>query len=52
MPIDAIHTEVDYRETLESIAELFFSAPGTPEHDEFCYLVSLVEAYEDEYYPI
>lgn len=47
-----IKTEEEYESALARIDELFDSEPDTPEGDEFELLVSLVEIYEKEHYPI
>ncbi len=52
MDIKPIKTEKDYEEALKEIERLFLAAPGTPESDRLEILGALVEAYEDEHYPI
>jgi HTH-type transcriptional regulator/antitoxin HigA len=52
MDIKPIRTDRDYEEALKEIERLWDSQPGTPEGDRFEILVTLVEAYEDEHYPI
>ena len=47
-----IKTEEDYENALNRIEELFDSKPGTAEADELELLVSLVEIYEKEHFPI
>lgn len=47
-----IKTEEAYEEALSRIEEIFDSKPGTPEGDELELLVTLVELYEEEKYPI
>ena len=47
-----IKTDEEYEATLTRIEKIFHSEPGTPEFDEMELLVSLVERYEDEKYPI
>lgn len=47
-----IKTDEEYEATLARIEEIFHSEPGTPEFDEMELLVSLVERYENEKYPI
>ncbi len=47
-----IRTEEDYQEALKHIEELMESEPGTPESDRLEVLVTLVEAYETEHFPI
>jgi hypothetical protein len=52
MDIKPIRSDADYEEALKEIERLWESEPGTPEGDRFEILVTLVEAYEDERYPI
>jgi len=47
-----IKTETEYEEALARIDELFNAKPGTPEGDDFELLVTLVEIYEEEHFPI
>ena len=47
-----IKTETEYEDALARIDELFDAKPGTPEGDEFELLVTLVEIYEEEHFPI
>ena len=47
-----IETEDEYRQTLAEIDELWASKIGTMAYGRFAYLVNLVEAYENKYYPI
>ena len=47
-----IKTEAEYDATLERIAVLMSAAPGTPDGDELDLLVTLVELYEEKFYPI
>ncbi|WP_066381103.1 MULTISPECIES: type II toxin-antitoxin system HigA family antitoxin [unclassified Anabaena] len=47
-----IRTEADYRAALDEIARLFDAAPNTPECDRLEVLTTLVEAYEQQHYPI
>lgn len=52
MEIRPIRTEADYRASLKE-AERFWNAnPGTPEGDYVDVLVTLIEAYETNHYPI
>ncbi|WP_323969232.1 helix-turn-helix domain-containing protein [Aeromonas veronii] len=52
MGITAIRNDADYEAALARI-ELLFDAPaGTPESDELSLLATLVEVYEEKYYPI
>lgn len=48
----AIRTEADYDVALARTRELWNAEPGSPEGDELDALVDLVEAYEDEHYPM
>ena len=52
MQIKPIKTEKDYNNALKEIERLFDSEPGTPNGDHLEVLSTLVEAYEDEHYPI
>ncbi|MGP8216724.1 MAG: helix-turn-helix domain-containing protein [Bacteroidia bacterium] len=52
--IKPIHTEKDYRTALKRIDELIAEDPkeGTASFDELDIISTLVEAYENEHYPI
>jgi HTH-type transcriptional regulator/antitoxin HigA len=52
MDIKPIRTENDYIEALAQIDSIFDAEPGTPEGDLLEVLTILVEAYEEEHYPI
>jgi HTH-type transcriptional regulator / antitoxin HigA len=52
MDIKPIKTEQDYQNALAEIDRLFDADPGTPEGDRVEVLVTLVEAYEKEYYAL
>jgi HTH-type transcriptional regulator / antitoxin HigA len=52
MTIQPIRTEEDYETALEEIESLWNAEPNTPEGDRLDVLVTLVEAYEDEHYPM
>jgi HTH-type transcriptional regulator/antitoxin HigA len=52
MEIQPIRDEADYDAALEEIERLFDAVPGTPEGDRLEVLSILVEAYEDEHYPV
>ncbi len=52
MEIKPIRTEADYEEALKEVERLWGAEPGTPEGDRFEVLFTLVEAYEDQHYPI
>jgi HTH-type transcriptional regulator/antitoxin HigA len=47
-----IKTEADYRAALDEIEKLFEAKPNTPECDLLEVLTTLVEAYEQQHYPI
>lgn len=52
MEIKPIKTAADYEAALKEIEQLWGSNYGSPEGDKLDVLVTLVEAYEEEYYPI
>jgi HTH-type transcriptional regulator/antitoxin HigA len=52
MDIKPIRTEKDYEAALAEIDQVWGAEPGTPEGDRFEVLFTLVEAYEDQHYPI
>lgn len=52
MTIKPIRNEEDYETALEEIEALWEAEPGTPKADRLEVLVMLVEAYEEEHYPI
>ena len=52
MNIKPIHSESDYLESLTRIDALMDAKPGTPEGDELDILVTLVQAYEENHFPI
>lgn len=47
-----IKNETDYRAALKEIEKLFDAEPDTPEFDSLDILTTLVEAYEQQHYPI
>ena len=47
-----IRTVADYRVTLVEIENLMTAQSGSPEGDELDVLVTLVEAYERQHYPL
>jgi HTH-type transcriptional regulator/antitoxin HigA len=47
-----IRTEADYRAALDEIEKLFDAEPNTPDCDLLEVLTTLVEAYEQQHYPI
>jgi len=52
MDIKPIKTENEYEAALKEIERLFNAEPGTPDGDRLDVFVTLVEAYEEEHYPI
>ena len=50
--IRPIKTESDYQVALERAGVLMSSQPNTPEADELEVLATLIELYEDKYFPI
>jgi HTH-type transcriptional regulator/antitoxin HigA len=52
MKIKLLRTEKDYEAALNEIEHLFDAEPGTPDGDKLEVLAVLVEAYENEHYPI
>ncbi len=52
MEIKPIRTEADYEAALKEVERLWGSEPGTPDGDRFEVLFTLVEAYEEQHYPI
>ncbi len=52
MNIRPIKTDEDHAAALKRIEELMNAKPGTPEGDELDILVTLVDAYESEHFPI
>lgn len=52
MEIRPIKTEADYEATLKEIEDLMSAEAGSPEGDRLDVLVTLVEAYEREHYPM
>lgn len=47
-----IRTEADYEATLAEIERLWGARVGTPEGDRLDILATLVDAYENEHYPM
>lgn len=47
-----IHNKADYSATLAEIEHLFTARPGTVEGDRLEILVTLVEQYENQHFPI
>jgi len=52
MNIKPIKTEEDYRATLTEIESLMRAMPGSPEGERLDVLVTLVEAYERQHFPL
>jgi HTH-type transcriptional regulator / antitoxin HigA len=52
MDIRPIKTEIDYEAALKEIESLFDVVPNTPAGDRLEVLTTLVEAYEEQHYPI
>lgn len=52
MEIHPIRTEADYLAALAQMDELLEAEPETPEDDLLDVLSTLVEAYEEQHYPI
>jgi HTH-type transcriptional regulator/antitoxin HigA len=52
MNLRSLKTEQDYQEALAEIERLFEAAPETSEGDRLDILTLLVEAYEEQHYPI
>ena len=50
--IKPIKTEADYQTALQRAGALMSSQPNTPEADELEVLATLIELYEDKYFPI
>ena len=52
MDIRPIKSENDYKTALEEVERLFNAVSDSPEGDRLEVLTTLIEAYEDEHYPI
>ncbi len=52
MDIKPIRTEDDYKATLARIEEIWEAKTGSEESEELDVLATLVEAYENKYYPV
>jgi HTH-type transcriptional regulator/antitoxin HigA len=50
--IKPIRSEADYEQALGEIEGLWGAASGTPKGDRLDVLATLIDAYEDEHYPI
>lgn len=52
MAVNLIKTEKDYESALARLEHVFHAKKGTSEVDELEILVTLIEKYEDDHYPI
>lgn len=52
MTIRPIRTKADHRRALKEVERLWNAEPGTPDGDRVDVLVTLIEAYEAEHFPI
>jgi HTH-type transcriptional regulator/antitoxin HigA len=52
MNIKPLKTEADYQAALKTVADLFEAPEGSPEGDDLEVLTTLIEAYEEQHYPI
>ena len=52
MTLRPLKTEADYKEALAEVESIFDAEANTPEADRLDVLAMLVEAYEEEHYPI
>lgn len=52
MNIKPIKREADYEQALHRVEELWEAPENSPESDELNVIVTLIEAYEREHYPI
>ncbi len=52
MNIKPIRTEIDYEQALENLENIFDAPKGTPENDLAEVLVTLIDKYESDHYPI
>lgn len=52
MDIRPIKTDSDYQHALSMIETIFDAQPNTPEGDQLDILVTLIEAYEAQQYPM
>ena len=52
MDVKPIRTQRDHKAALAEIERLFDAKPGTPEGDRLEVLATLVEAYEQQHYPM
>ncbi|HNT54203.1 MAG TPA: hypothetical protein PKG95_05785 [Anaerolineaceae bacterium] len=52
MDIKPIRSEADYEASLKKVEKLMNAQPGTPDGDLLDVLVTLIEAYETQHFPI
>ncbi len=52
MDIHPVKSDADYRRTLQEIETLMTAGPGSEEGDRLDVLVTLVEAYERQHFPL
>src|SRR5258708_3713347 len=52
MDIRPIKTDADYQAALDEIQSLFDASPNTPEGDKLEVLATLVDAFEEQHFPI
>ena len=52
MEIKPIRTEADYEAALSEVDRLIDASPGTPEGEKLDVLVTLIEVYEEQHFPI
>ena len=52
MNIKPIKDDADYEWALRQVEQLWSAPKGSPESDELDVLVTLIEAYEDQHYPM
>jgi len=52
MEVKPIRTEADYRATLREIESLMSAVPDSSEGEQLDVLVTLVEAYERQHFPL
>lgn len=52
MPIKPIRNDHDLQAAFQRLELIFQAEEGTPENDEMEVLVTLIEAYENQHYPI
>ncbi|MDN7131493.1 helix-turn-helix domain-containing protein [Vreelandella profundi] len=52
MPIKPIRNDHDLQTAFQRLETIFQAEEGTPESDEMEVLVTLIEAYESQHYPI